>query len=232
MLSKPEAKQSILRIITENIPKGIWDDVQAATAAAYRDAWTSTRDDPRFAHTPGQRRFRAPQERHFLMESGLAEVAVRNKVSFASEVVKANTWVYGMLRTPGICVMQKKVGQGLEPPPAKFRRQIAATNSFVRQGNIFALGDEHIVSCKPIFGFLIHAPESQRFAHDGYGRPAFVRLAFAYNDYSGWAAKFEVSELAAAYAPDPGAEVTKRVRPTPTWKTTGDKTTMDGTDGI
>ena len=218
MLSKPEAREAILSMIIAHYPQDVWAGLERGTAWAYREAWSSTRDDPRFAKTPGQRRFRAPQERHFLMEGALAVAAEQNHLVFAGEVVKTNDWVYGMIRAPGVCIMQKKVRDGREPPPADFRRQVASANTFVRQGDLFVLGDGHIAGEQPIHGILIHTTESQHFTDEGYGRPAFVRLAFPFGDYSGWAAEFTLPELAAAYPSQDESKTPARPKPTPKWR--------------
>ena len=218
MLSKPEARQAILNLVVTHYPKDTWPAVQLAATGSYHDAWASTRDDPRFALTPGQRRFRALQERHFLMEGGMANVAVQNAIPFAGEIVQSNDWVYGMIRTPGLCLMQKRVQTGKEPPPADFRRQIAGANSFVRQGDLFVLGDAHTVGDKPIHGILIHMAESKDFRSEAFGRPAFVKLAVPYSDYTGWIATFSLLELIAAYPVTGSDTASERPAPTPTWK--------------
>jgi len=199
LLSKPEARLAILDLIIRYYPREIWPTVERNTAGAYYDAWSSTRSDPRFSRTTAQHRFRAPQERHFLMESGLAEAAAQANLTFVEEVVRCNQWVYGMIRTPGICIMQKRVASVGEPPPGDFRRQVADANMFVRQGNLLSLGDAHASGNQPVHGILIHMTESQQFKDDGYGRPALLRLAFPFGDYSGWAAIFSLEELVAAY---------------------------------
>ena len=218
MLSKPEARQAILNLVVAHYPRATWTAVQRGTAWAYQEAWASTRDDPRFARVEGQRRFRASQERHFLMESSLAEMALQNRLPFAGEVVRTNQWVYGMVHTPGLCLMQKRVQSGREPPPADFRKQIAAANSFTRQSELFVLGDAHTVGERPVHGILIHATESQRFADDGFGRAAFVRLAVPFGDYSGWIETFSMSDLAAAYPSEGTGEAPAVVKPAPVWK--------------
>jgi hypothetical protein len=230
MLSKPEAREAILNMIVTEYPREVWPSLMRGSDWAYQEAWTSTRDDPRFAKTSGQRRFRAPQERHFLMESMLAEVAAQNRLTFAGEVVKTNEWVYGMIRAPSICIMQKKVRDGREPPPADFRRQVTSANTFIRQSDLFVLGDAHIAGMRPVHGILIHTPESQRFADEGYGRPAFVRLAFAFGDYSGWAATFTLPELAAAYPSQNENKTPAHPKPTPKWRKLGQED-KDGTSG-
>lgn len=231
MLSKPEARDAIQAMIVSSYPKDVWIGLQRGTEWAYQEAWISTRDDPRFERTPGQRRFRAPQERHFLMESTLAKTADDYHLTFAGEVVRTNQWVYGMIRTPSVCVMQKKVRDGKEPPPADFREQVMAANTFVRQGDLFVLGDAHVGGTRPIHGILIHTPESQGFTDEGYGRPAFVRLAFPFGDYSGWAASFSLPELVAAYPDVSSVEKPSRAKPVPTWKAPDQKDKTDGTSG-
>jgi hypothetical protein len=216
MLSKPEARQAILKLLIASYPKDAWIGMERGTAWAYQEAWSSTREDPRFAGIPGHRRFRASQERHFLMESALAQVAAQNSLTFAGEVVRTNQWVYGMIRTPLVCVMQKRVKDGREPPPADFRRQVAAANAFVRQGELFVLGDAHAAGEQPVHGILIHTTESQRFADEGCGRTAFVRLAFPFGDYSGWAATFSLPELIMAYPDQPKPQ--PRPAPALTWR--------------
>jgi hypothetical protein len=229
VLSKPEAREAILRILLENCPKKTWEMLELATRAAYHEAWASTRDDPRFAKVPGQRRFRAPQERHFLMEGALADAAALSDLAFAAEVIKSNHWVYGMIRTPGVCIMQKKVWDTRELPPAEFRAQIAAANTFVRQGELFVLADHHASGEQPVYGILIHTPESHRFTDPGYGRPAFAHLAFAFGDYSGWAATFTLPEIAAAYPADETRPAPRK--PAPTWKQPGQEKKKGGKPG-
>jgi len=234
MLSKMQARQAILNLVVAHYPEGTWATLQTGASWAYQEAWASTRHDPRFASIPGQRRFRAGQERHFLMESSLAEMASRVGLPFVGEVMRSNQWVYGMVRTPGLCLMQKRVQNGGEPPPADFRRQIAAANSFVRQGELFVLGEAHTVREQPIHGILIHATESQRFADDGFGRPAFVRLAFPFGDYSGWIATFTLAELTAAYPAKDASNEQAPAKPALTWKVPDrrdDKENKDDTSG-
>lgn len=216
MLSKPEAREAILELLIENYPKDAWIGIERGAAWAYQEARSSTQEDPRFASIPGHRRFRASQERHFLMENALAQVAAQNDLAFAGEVVRANQWVYGMIRTPSICVMQKRVDDGGEPPPARFRRQVATANAFVRQGELFMLDDVHAAGEQPLHGILIHTAKSQRFADEGYGRVAFLRLAFPFGDYSGWAATFGIPELIMAYPEE--AKPQPRPTPAPTWR--------------
>lgn len=218
MLSKLQARQAILNLVVTHYPEDTWTALQTGAAWAYQEAWTSTRNDPRFASIPGQRRFRACQERHFLMESSLAELASRVGLPFVGEVVRSNQWVYGMIRTPGLCLMQKRVQSGGEPPPADFRKQIATANSFVRQGELFVLGEAHTIRERPIHGILIHATESQRFTDDGFGRPAFVRLAVPFGDYSGWIATFTIAELIAAYPAKSANDGQFPAKPAPLWK--------------
>lgn len=229
MTDQPEAHQVILAMIRASYPREMWFVLRRATAGAYHEAWASTRDDPKFAAVPSQRRHRAPQERHFLMESALASAAAACRLPFAAEVIKSNTWVYGMIRTPTVNLMQKMTHDARVPPPAEFRRRIAAANGFVQQGDLFVPEERHASGNQPLYGILIHAPEAQRFADPGYGRPGFARLAFALGDYSGWAATLTLEEIAASYGTT-GETKPADVKPRPTWKRSqADK--KDGTSG-
>lgn len=214
MLSRVEAREAVLSMITATVPRGIWQGLPGGAAWAYGEAHNSTRNDPRVL--TAQARFRAAQDRHFFMETALARVAEENGAWFEPEAVRANEWRYGVLRAGCITLMQKKVDDGREPPPAAFRRQVASANAFVRQADLFYVGEPHSLGGEPIHGIIIHAPESQRFADEGFGKPAFVRLAVPFGDYSGWVLAVDVNEVLARY-PDEVRSV--RPAPAPVWKT-------------
>lgn len=212
MISKPEARAALLAKIVLTVPRGFWRSAIAGTAWAYGEALTSTKNDPRFLPTQG--RFRAAQERHFLMETSLAKAIGENGGNFAPEFVASNGWSYGLGKIGQFGVMQKKVGDHREPPPGEFRKQVVAANEFHRTGDLFTIDGCHMTGETPVQGVLIHAPKSPRFPDPRFGEPAFTRFAVPFGDYSGWVIDMELSEILAQYP----AEERERKGPKPVWK--------------
>lgn len=212
MMNRTEAQDALMSMITSTVPRSVWEELVRGTVWAYREAAMSTRNDGRIL--PANARFRAAQERHFYMERVLARVAQDTGGVFAPGIVDTNRWVYGLARFGQFGLMQKKVSDHREPPPARFREQISAANHFVRQGDLFFMDGRHKEHGNPVQGVVIHAPESQNFGDDGFGRPAFVRLGVPFGDYSGWVITRDIIDLLANYP----VAAPVRKGPQPQWR--------------
>lgn len=212
MIDRLEARDAILEMVAATVPRIAWEELLRGAAWAYREAMVSTRNDTRVL--PSHARFRAAQDRHFFMETVLARVAQNSGGMFVPEIVESNRWAYGLARFGQFSLMQKKVGDCREPPPAEFRRQVSSANQFIRQGDLFFMDELHARAEYPVQGVIIHAPQSQRFSDDGFGVPAFIRFGVPFGDYSGWVITIDVADLSASY---PVAQPPRK-GPTPTWK--------------
>lgn len=210
-----EKMRGIIRnTITATVPAAVWTGLRDGIAAAYREAHDAAENDPRIL--PEEARFKAAQDRHLFVEYTLAKVARETGATFESAIVEANGWRFGQFRINRVSFTQKCVGSlGEEPPAAKFREHLAASNAFVRQTRFAFLSDAMAQASEvEITGILIHAPESRQFSDPGFLKPSFMCLAVPLGDYSGWAAKFELPELIASYQ----AQQIKRKAPKPKWK--------------
>ena len=222
MMNRNEAQDALLSMITTTVPRIVWEELMRGTAWAYRKAALSTRNDGRIL--PTNARFRAAQERHFFMERVLARVAQDAGGLFSPGFVESNSWAYGLARFGQFGLMQKKVADHKEPPPARFREQVSAANHFVRQGDLFVMDDMHRRHENPVQGVVIHAPMSQNFADDGFAKPAFVRLGVPFGDYSGWVITADVMDLLARYP----IAAPARTKPLPQWRINKKTGTGDG----
>lgn len=212
MMNRMESRQALLRIVTRTVPRMVWEELLRGTAWAYQEAMISTRNDTRVL--PSHARFRAAQDWHFFMETVLSQAAKESGGTFVPEMVETNKWAYGLARFGQFGLMQKKVSDCREPPPAEFRRQVSSANAFVRQGDLFFMSEVHETAGQPVHGVIIHTPKSQRFSDDGFGEPSFIRLGVPFGDYSGWVVTMDLSELLANYAAPPAV----RRGPLPIWK--------------
>ena len=197
---REQARTATLQAIVSTTPKLLWERLIERLSWAYAEAYASTKHNPLIL--PDYARFRAAQERHFLVEYALSEVAKETGANFVPEVVAENAWRYGILSAGSIALTQKCVTSADgRPPAAEFRKRMAETGGFVRQERFAFVGVASKISGAKITAVLVHAPESRNFNSDKFGKPAFINFAVAWKDYADWAVSLNLAEIVASYVP-------------------------------
>lgn len=213
MTAEDQYRQHVLSIITRTTPASFWAGYRDRARSLYLDAYGQVKADPRL--NPSQRLSKLWQERHYAMEWLLIDEAGQQGVPASDRLISENNCSFALAGQGGLRMTQKYVrNAGSLPSPAKFLKQLAAVNSFYRQGGRLLLGDEpeELVMPMEISGIILHSPVGPRFTED---HQALGSIGFyvAYDDFRSWAVQLSFAEIMSAY----GAGVQERedrVRPT------------------
>lgn len=210
-----DVRRQVLDAITGNIPRIFWAEAEQRADWVYKESYEDTINDSRVR--PSQARFRIPDDRHWFMEQALCENTETHGGVAALGEVKINSWYYTLVHFGFVTLTQKYVhSAGDLAAPAKFRKHLAATNSFSRQGDLFSPSGPPSPSTQlsALNGILIHGPLSRDFRREEFRQLGFIRFAVPYSDYSGWAVNMSMAEIMASYL----ATEERRTDPAPVWK--------------
>jgi hypothetical protein len=189
-----------LSVLTEDTPEALWRRLEERSRFTYGDAFNAVKADPVLLEE--QRAQKLYQERFFKMEYQFVAAAKENGVAASPNLIGENLCYYAYVARGRFGMTQSYVSvSGEIPKPAAFRKQLAEMAEFKRVLRL-PLSDESVdlITPKSVYGILIHSPVGRRFNEEEQKLGA-LGLFIPYDDCSGWAAQFAVSEIIAAYAP-------------------------------
>jgi len=205
-----QRRAHVLEILAGSMPASFWTGYQQRARSLYRDVFNAVDADPRL--NKSQRLSKLWQERHYAMEWLLIDEAKVNVVPASATLIAENRCAYALAGQGGVKMTQKYVpSSGQMPSPAKFRKQLAAVNSFDRQGSLL-LGDEptELVLPSQLSGIVLHSPVGWDFTEDQQSLGS-IGFYVPFDDFKDWAVELTFAEIVAAYKPGEVRE--DRVKP-------------------
>lgn len=231
----PEAKEShvvrvramLRNVVMESTPKSLWLGLQARARLIYPESYDANKSDHRLVQE--QIGFKTIQDRHFFMDGVLRDCGKDNGCSPFPSMVRINRWSYTQIDCGLFHATQKYVpGPGDMPKPAEFRKALAAAGRLRRQEDFWRPSLVQSEETCRYNAVVIHKPLSYSHYHPDFRENGYVGLAFPYDDYLDWAAKFSLDEVISWYdskgmgaSPLPGPSDGSHpgeIGPTPTWK--------------
>jgi hypothetical protein len=200
MQASEQRRAHVLRLVTEALPESFWTGYQQRAQSIYRDAFSSVDADPRL--NKSQRLSKLWQERHYQMEWLLINEAKANGVPASDTLIVENRCAYALAGHGGVKMTQKYVPScGQMPSPAKFRKQLAAVNSFDSQP-YFLFGDQpaELVLPSQLSGIVLHSPVGDKFNAEDQSLGS-IGFYVPYDDFKDWAVNLTIAEIVAAYKP-------------------------------
>jgi hypothetical protein len=210
MEASEQRRAHVLRLLTEELPESFWTGYQQRARGIYRDAYSNVEADPRL--NKSQRLSKLWQERHFAMEWLLIKEAEANGVPASDTLIAENRCAYALAGRGGVKMTQKYVPScGQMPSPAKFRKQLAAVNSFDREPFLL-FGDQPVELVLPsqLSGIVLHSPAGVKFTVEDQSLGS-IGFYVPYDDFRDWAVQLTFTEIVAAYKPAEKRE--DRVKP-------------------
>jgi hypothetical protein len=189
-----------LSALIEDTPASFWQRIADRSRFTYGDSFSGVKADHNLLDE--QRQHKLYQERYFKMEYELVSAARDTGLSASANLIGTNLCHYAYVARGRVGMTQSYVAvSGEIPKPAAFRKQLAEMAEFKRVLRL-PLSDEpfELVTPKSVFGILLHSPVGRRFTAEEQTLGA-LGFFIPYEDCSGWAAQFAVSEIIAAYAP-------------------------------
>lgn len=190
----------VLSAVLGDLPEPFWRRFAELTQFNYGESYSGVCADT--ALLEEQRAQKLVQERYFRMEHSLIAAARETGVPASARLIGTNLCHYAYVGRGRVGMTQSYVPvSGEMPSPAEFRKQLAEMGEFKRAPRL-PLGDESVELSEPkrVMGILLHSPAGRRFRSDEQKLGA-LGFFVAYDDYSGWAAQFAVSEIISAYKP-------------------------------
>ncbi len=210
MEANEQRRSHVLKLVTTITPESFWAGYQHRARGIYKDAFNAVNADPRL--NKSQRLSKLWQERHFAMEWLLIDEAKKNGVPASDTLIVENLCAYALAGQGGVKMTQKYVRScGQMPSPAKFRKQLAAVNSFDRQGH-FLFGDEpaELILPSQVSGIVLHSPIGGKFDEEQQSLGS-IGFYVPYDDFKDWAVELTFAEIMAAYKVEEKRE--DRVKP-------------------
>ena len=198
MMAARLVKQEVLALLLRDTPAALWEAAIAGMRWAYGEAYASVQNDARVL--PAQRPAKLLDDRFYLAERALHDAAGVGGVTSSGQKIEINKWVYTLVRSGGVCMVQAYVPTPEDfARPARFREQHAGLNSFLKRPQ-FAFGDvsPEIFDVAQVAGIMIHGPVNKTFDVDGQ-KIGFLQFAVPSIDYQYWELNIPVSEIVSTF---------------------------------
>lgn len=197
-MADPLLQQEVLAVVLRETTLPFWQEISQRKRWAYSEAFASVENDPRIL--PNQKQAKLLDERFYLCERALHDAAVAAGAVSSDQKVAINNWVYTIVRSGEVSVIQTYVPTPDDfARPAKFREQHAKLNDFLSRPQ-FALGDVSpaLFDISKVAGILVHGPVGRPFT-ESFQRVGFLRFCVPSQDYKRWEVNLSVSEIIAAF---------------------------------
>jgi hypothetical protein len=172
---------------------------------AYSEGFMSVEKDPLVLRA--QKPAKLLDDRFYLAETALHEAAKDAGAVSSEQKVEINGWVYTLVRSGGVCLMQAYVQSPSDfARPARFREQHATLDDFLSRPQ-FAFGDipPSIFDVARVAGIIAHGPVSKKFDEEQQ-RLGFLNFCVPSEGYRRWEIILPVVEIISTFqsisAPD------------------------------
>jgi hypothetical protein len=204
-------RQEVLALILKETPFALWRSTMTRMTWAYSEAFASVAKNPLIL--AAQKPAKLLDDRFYLAETALHESAKDSGIISSGQKIEINGWVYTLVRSGGICLMQAYIQSPLDfARRARFREQHAALNDFLSRPQ-FAFGDvpPSLFDVSQIAGIIVHGPKSKVF-DEKEQRLGFLNLCVPSEDYRRWELNIPVAEIMSLCANDGETSFTREFR--------------------
>jgi hypothetical protein len=193
-MADPLVRQEVLGLILNETPLALWRSALKRMTWAYSEGFASVEKNPLIL--PAQKPAKLLDDRFYLAETALHESAKDSGAVSSGQKVEINGWVYTIVRSGSVCLMQAYVQSPSDfARPARFREQHAALNNFLSRPQ-FAFGDipPSLFDISRVAGIVVHGPASKNF-DEKEQRLGFLNFCVPSEDYRRWEINIPVPEI-------------------------------------
>lgn len=213
--------RALLGLVASCTPRGYWLGLRSGIRRAYKETLESNQNNPNLLQQSIE--FATIYDRHFYVDKLLHDVSLEFGFPCVPALISINKWRYAQTDLGPFTSIQKYCWTRADlPRPAKFRKDLARSGGISVQDDLLRprlLSSDQVGTLN---GILIHGPLSRNPRSVDFGEVGFICYAIPYDDYSDWAAIFDIDKLIAeceiqgSGAVDGGGP--RNDGPMPTWR--------------